>query len=350
MKIYVNLGNVTNFSQDNGDRINEVCLYMVMSKFADVYYNEQLFNPKKKNFGITLNRKISIPKEKYDFYYVRFNPKLFLKLPRPKAYLGTPYDERCFKNADAIVTYTESWRKQLLNYKKVKTLGLYSEDIFVPKDVITFNQAVTDDFQPRRGHKKTLEYRKRFGGDFIIAHFGRISKGTYPHSLLYILPKLRAMHPNVNITFIHAGKIKKVNLKKIKSIPYIKHSDMPYAISACDVIVCNSRQAAANWAGCKDVLEAMACGIPILTGDYNVRKEQLGKEYELFWPNKVPNKGRISEKAEECMLKHLSNLIKSKKYRQEISNKLLERSKKYSIDNVSKKMKRDIEKLINLKK
>ena len=78
MKIYVNLGNVTNFSQDNGDRINEVCLYMVMSKFADVYYNEQLFNPKKKNFGITLNRKISIPKEKYDFYYVRFNPKLFL--------------------------------------------------------------------------------------------------------------------------------------------------------------------------------------------------------------------------------------------------------------------------------
>lgn len=348
MKIYVNLGNVTNLTQDNGDRINEISLYLAMNRFADVYYNEQLFDSNKKNFGINPNIKITLPKQKYDFYYVRFNPELFLKLPSPKAYLGVPYHEKCFREADAIVSFTKSWQDKLKNFDRNNDLDFYNSKIILPNDVILFDQVITDEFVPRQGAEKTKKYRKSFGGDFIIAHFGRISPGTFPHSLLKVLPRLRRKYKDIKIQFIHAGKVRGVKTSEagIKNIPLINHADMSYAISACDLVVCNSRQPAANWAGCKDMLEAMACGVPIMSGDYDVRKEQFGTDYDLFWPQKLPNNGRISREAEDKMFEHISRLIDDSKFKNEIGQKLLKRSHYYRMNNSSERMKQVINKVI----
>ena len=126
------------------------------------------------------------------------------------------------------------------------------------------------------------------------------------------------------------------------SLGQIAYGDMPYAISACDVVTCNSRQEGANWAGCKDVLEGMACGVPVLTGDYDVRKEQFGKNHELFWPHRLPNKGRISKEAEDAMLNHLRRLITDKNFSNNISKKQLKRVEFYRAENLSIKMERDI--------
>ena len=209
----------------------------------------------------------------------------------------------------------------LTSRDKIIVPGLTKEDIVRPKKVITFHQVVPDFFKPMKGTPESIKFRKKFKGDFIIGNFGRMSVGTYPHSLLIAVNKLKKEFPNKEIKFIHAGKVKSSDLKmNFLSLRQIAYGDMPYAISACDVVTGNSRQEAANWAGCKDVLEGMACGVPVLTGDYDVRKEQFGKNHELFWPHRLPNKGRISKEAEDAMLNHLRRLITDKNFSNNISN------------------------------
>ena len=67
MKIYVTLAGVTDLAQNNGDRINEVSMYSAMSKFADVYYNNQKIDFSLPNFGVDPKRPVAPPDKKYDF-------------------------------------------------------------------------------------------------------------------------------------------------------------------------------------------------------------------------------------------------------------------------------------------
>lgn len=342
MKIYVTLGKAKDLSQTHGDRINEVSLYSTMSKFADVYYNNQKLDFNLENFGIDKNRPIELPSRKYDFHYVRAHQDIFLNIKGPKAWLGSPYNRACYKEADAIVVLTDAWAKLLRSRSKIIVPGLTGENIIRPKKVITFHQVVPDFFKPMSKSPESTRFREKINGDFIIGNFGRMSVGTYPHSLLRAINRLRIEFPKKNIKFVHVGRIKnglKVGFPSLKQIAY---EDMPYAISACDVVTCNSRQAGANWAGCKDVLEGMACGVPVLTGDYAVRKEQLGDSHELFWPHKIPNNGRISEEAENIMLSHLRRLITDKSFSDNISKQQLKKAEFYRSENLYTKMKHDI--------
>ncbi len=340
LNIYFILATVKVLKPTSGDKINEIMLIKAISKFANVYYNDQLVDITKSDLGLK-ELPIKVPSRKYDLYYVRNNRKLFLNLPQPKLWLGSPYDETCFAKADAIVTLTESWTRRLANFKRGDRInGIYSQDIIKPKYILTLPQCNEDHFRPYlRSTPRCQEIRKLFGGDFIIGHFGKIAKSSYPYSLLQVLPKLIKKFSTIKIRTVFCG-LKNQSSLKINS-PYIAElsgfntNDMPYAISACDVIVCNHRVAQSHIAGSRRIIEAIACGIPIVCGDFDARKEQLGDDYELFWEFR-PNKGRISDKAESQMLEHLVRLIKNKKFRKMISKKLIKRSQHYKIDNISK--------------
>ena len=358
MKIYVVLAKASDLSQTSGDKINELAIYSAMSKFADVYYNNQKINFDEPNFGIDRYRPVERPTRKYDFHYVRAAPGIFLKINGPKAWMASPYNQKCYEAADAVVTFTDSWKKLLEKEGPLVVAGLTSGDIHRPKKVITFEQVVPDFFVPRQGNARTEAFRKKFKADFVVGNFGRMSKGTYPHSLLIAVERLRCHFPDKKIEIVHAGNVQKNIKHKVgsafRSVGSFKYENMPYAISACDVVTCNSRQQAANWAGCKDVLEGMACGVPVLTGNYDVRKEQFGCDHKLFWPQTIPNSGRISEEAEDAMFEHLKCLASAKfgdtnklKWRNDIVTDQLKRVQYYRADCVAKRMKLDIESVIN---
>ena len=313
----------------------------------------------KTDYGI-LDKPIKLPENIYDLYYVRNNPKIFIQLPHPKVWVGSPYIPKCFEQADAIITFTDAWNYKLKNHNKgivpkIKLCTLYQGQITSPNKVITFHQSYDEKFE--YGLKNTemcQNIQKMFGGqnssnDFIIGHFGRVSESCYPHSLLHILPKIFDKHPNKNIKIIFCGfknqqKVK-INSKYINIFPGFSRNHMPYAISACDLILSNYRDPTAHYGGSQHILEAMACGIPILTGDFDVRKEQLGDDYELFW-NFIPNGNRATPHAEKQMINHISKLINDLDFRKSIIRKLLERAKFYTISENVKRLERDINNLV----
>jgi glycosyltransferase involved in cell wall biosynthesis len=370
LKIYTKLVNIKMLDLSNGDRINEINLYEAMSTFADVYYNGHLFSPGSGG-GSFSSRHSGLSINDYDLCFLRNSKDEFWDIFKQRGpagprllWVGSPYDEKIFKSADGIVAYTESWTRQLRNYKENPFPGLYEKDIYVPKNILTFPQSIcTQKFSSKKGHKKTARFRKNFAdgrdrrADFIIGHFGRLADSCYPHSLIHILPELRERYPNKSIKLVYAGLpaqnrigrrgkslIKKVS-PIVTSVGSVDYADMPYAISACDLIASNYRVGAANWGGSRHVLEAASCGIPILTGDFSVRKEQLGDDYPLFWPWQE-NNGRISNAAEKIMLEHICDLIDNPKKKVEIGERLAERMKRYSAEAIGKRLESEIKTLL----
>lgn len=343
-KIYMLLTSVSLLTPTAGDKINEIALIKTMSQFADIYYNDQLVNLDKTDLGL-VHKTIVKPTRKYDLYYIRNNLKMFKKLPHPKIWIGSPYDKYAFENADAIGVLTKSWKTLFENYNEDKGLyGLIKGNISLPKNIVVFEQSCESEFKPGLYHNPITQKIRNDLTDnqpnsFLIGHFGRVSNSCYPFSLIHILPKLKQKYPNVKVVFC--------GLKShIKSALNTKHIDlkegydrklMPYAISACDMVVCNHRTDEGHFCGSRRILEAMACGIPILCGNFMARKEQLGNNYPLMWEYNE-NSGRLGDIAETQIIDTIGKLIDDPKYRSDIGKYLINRSQHYTIENTAKRI------------
>lgn len=347
-KIYCLLTTVKALRTSSGDTINEILLLKCFSTFADVYYNNQLFRPKKKNFGLKEMR-IKAPSRKYDLCYVRGNATIFNKCPKPKIWMAVPYEKGIFARAAAVVTLTETWKNAILEQNKTLIKSIYQRGFSVPKRIITLPQAYSPVFQPYQNHARTLELRKKIGGDFIIGNFGRIVKSCYPFSFFHIIPQILEKYKDKNIKIIFAGNTEFIKNKKnfpfISFLPHIRHEDVPFYISACDMVTSNQRHDQSHFCGSRQILEAMACGTPVLTGDFKVRKEQLGENYPLFWKHRT-NKGREPEEAEEQMIAHISKIIEDPEFKDQVSQHLISRSHLFSMGAISKKIETTIKGLL----
>ncbi len=346
MKIYCLLGNHTHLQPTSGDIINEINIYTALSQFAEVYYNDQKFNPKdRKTFG-TKPTPIKVPSTKYDLYYVRNNKKLFEKLPHPKLYFCVPFHPTCFEQADAIVTITNAWKKQLAIRNIHYFLTVYNNSLKVPKNIITFNQVLSRDITDLRNDPKTIKYRQQFGGDFIIGHFGRVVKSCYPYNFILALAKIKNKYPNKKIKTIYSGNLKLVpNSPNITIVPKIPHDDVAHAISACDLILYNQKDNQGHFAGSLKVLEAMACGIPVLSCRYDARIDELGKDYQLFCRPILDQTGRTCGINEDDIIEKISYLIDNPNEIRQIGNKLMQRAQYYSLEQSAKRFKQDISQL-----
>ena len=119
-----------------------------------------------------------------------------------------------------------------------------------------------------------------------------------------------------------------------RNIKLIPHSEMPKYYENIDIYICASRTE-----GTPDtVLEAMACGIPIISTDVGIVTDVFGEKQSKYIIKR--NKDDLKEK--------IKKLINNPKELNELSKENLERIKKYSWDCQSEKFKKFIEK--NLKK
>lgn len=336
-KIYVLFMNQPVVKPTSGDIINEIMIYKVMSLFADVYYNNQLFQPNKINYGLTQTT-VTRPTRRYDLYYLRNNYDMWKTLPNPKISTALPVNKEVFQKGKGVVVFTEVWREWLQKYPKQMEKMFYKKVCPLPNRVICFPQAFDNIFKPLQSELKTKKIRDSFNADFIISYFGRISRE--PEHITSILTKLKDKYKNKKIKAIFAGSIrdKSIKLRNIDYIGKIKMEDMPYYLSASDVFICNYTHTECNFYGSRHTIECMATGLPIICGNFMARKEMLGEDYPLYWDRK--NTDQIFE--------NICKLIDDKDFFENIRKKIIERSKTYSIKYVSEKFKKELSNIIKI--
>jgi len=336
MKIYHLLAFQPKLEANSGDRINEINFLKALSQFAEVYYNNQRFLPDEPDYGLTATE-IEEPRTDCDIYYVRNNIEVFKKIKGKKIWLSYPYDEDGFREADAVSAFNEAWRSGLEHFHQDPEMfdffcGAFPKDMIPPKKVINIRQVLAEHFEPKQGSQLHFRYRACFGYGFTVGYFGRIVEETLPVGYLSILPELKKEIPELNTVF--AGSIRiPLEEKSIINVKYIPFEEMPYATSACDILLGNE-QPEANWAGSAKPLEAMACGVPFVMSRRPARVNQLGEDYPLFYDTK--------EELKELILK----LYKDREFFQRISKELIAKAQEFYPEQMGKYLKGEMEKFL----
>ena len=195
-------------------------------------------------------------------------------------------------------------------------------------------------FKPRQNSLRTKKMRRALGEGFIIGHFGKMRPTNFPHTFLKILPALKQKYPDINVVFSDLTGIKSKLIKKYK-VPY---HFMPYALSACDLLLFPYWSAAGHYSGALRIKEAMACGVPIISCNFKARQEELGKNYEFF--TGVHGKRHSTPQATEEMFNIISEAIENDRLRRDVGKKLFKRSKFYYLTPSAKRLENDFSKVI----
>lgn len=321
MNIFYQYANCKQLTPTRGDFISEINIIKALSKFARVNY---------------ANSKI-----KSDIYYVRGNPILFKHLPHPKIYFASVYNQDAFGRADAIATFSSEWTRRLKEGVP-HTAGC---SVKILKPVITIQQVLDDMFRPLQGHLQTKKIRRMFGdinGDkFIIGQFGSMRHSNYPFTFLKILPELVKKYPNIITIFSETTGIKNPLIKRF-NFPY---QLMPYALSACDLLLMPYWSVQGHYSGSTRTKEAMACGVPIISPRFIAREEELGKDYEFFYPATGSN--FYDPLATNGMKNLIEMAINNRNMLKIVGAKMQKRSQFYSIEESAKRLEKDFRMVMN---
>jgi glycosyltransferase involved in cell wall biosynthesis len=203
---------------------------------------------------------------------------------------------------------------------------------------------VSDEFKPLQEAYKTKKIREEIDADIIVGHFGRIANTTYPYLLLSVWEELISKYPRMKLVFgVNNGKVDTT----CKNILHktIKHEDMPYYISACDIVVVS--QHGREWEVCGNlkVKEPAACGVPVILQRSLARIEEYGNDYPLFLPESycdIP----VSEEKRRCIIEKFDQIIDNFDFRKSISDRLINSMKFYSLEESGKRLEQTISQVI----
>ena len=194
---------------------------------------------------------------------------------------------------------------RMVEKKLEKTSKRYNNsDEIVPKKVLVALQSVPDYFFNKINLKNINNYRNVFlnstrNCDLLIGHFGRISESCYPKYLLPAFDKLCIKYPTKNLKLIFCGNHAHIKKKNItNNINVLTHVGIPHYevykyIQLCHLITSDHKNDQSHWCGSMQILEAIACNIPVICANFDVRKEQLGEDYPLFWDIDASQKVKV---------------------------------------------------------
>lgn len=341
MKIYYQYGDFKTISSNRGDFINETNTIMALKKFADVFYSG---NSPAKKYPISIEK--NMLRGNYDLYIVRNNKTLFSAIPKnkPKIWMSSPYDLECFRKSTAIGAFTKAWENLL---REGRILGFLNPNGKRFDNVVTIYQTIADEFRPLQNDPKTIRIREEIDADIIVGHFGRIANTTYPYLLLSVWEELISRYPRMKLVFgVNNGKVDTIYKNILHKT--IAHSDMPYYISACDIVVVSQHGREWDVCGNLKVKEPAACGVPVILQRSLARIEEYGNDYPLFLPESYCDLP-ITEEKRNCMINKFDQVIEDINFRKDISERLISKMKFYSMEESSKRLEQDILRIISRK-
>ena len=284
--LYALLANENVLERNRGDKINESRFLTALSNYFDVYYNNVRFNTGDPVFG-SRDVAVAAPARDYDLYYVRSNPEVFAECKSPRIAMGVPYQEAVFSTADAILVTTGVWGELLKQYNasqaaREKIGYLYTGDspLDIPEHVINISQSADLAFSTSDS-RKVSHYKNMFSRGFVCGYYGRLSEESMPSIAREGVELARKSCPEV--VMVYAGRIRgKMEIADGLYVGEIPYSDMPSVLGATDIVFSNE-EIESEFLGSGKVIDAMLAGVPILCPKNQVRIEQLGEEYPLYY-------------------------------------------------------------------
>ncbi len=228
--------------------------------------------------------------------------------------------KKSVNNADIIIADSESTKKDIMQYfnildEKIKVIYLgvgekYKRITNVAKlNTIRTKYALPEKFllftgvlSPRKNLERTIEA------------FHHLKKNNFPHKFVIVGKKGWLYSPIFE-------KIKQLDLQdKIIFTDYIDEEDLPYLYNLADLFVLASLYEGFGL----PILEAMACGCPVVTANTSSMPEVAGDATLLVNPLSIEEIKNAMEK-----------ILTDKRLREELINKGFEQAKKFSWKNTA---------------
>ena len=356
MKIYYQYSSAKVLGLKGGDFITEVGIVTALSQFADVYYSGTYFDPSKPGFGLTdySGSIASRVTEAYDAYVIRASREAFLAAPstKPRLWNAAPFDRDCYRRATAVFCFSQAWKEDLLGPNTYT--GISKSQRVRPKRTVVIHQVVGDAFKPLQASAHTHRLRKEIGEGFIIGFFGCSRKSRYPYGFLRMWPGFVRAHPQARLLLAVPQRApNRKNIPFPSSLPNVtrrafSHDEVPYALSACDLMLVGRQQQAGEIGGCSKTIEAAACGVPIMLGRHAARVEVLGEDYPFYVPPIGGwNSGEEGIQQDAAAAREmLEQIIGDDDHRREVADSLLAKAEWFSVARSGKRLKKLFRKLV----
>lgn len=177
------------------------------------------------------------------------------------------------------------------------------------------------------------ECRKKLGlpqDKFIIVCAGNYTERKGQSRIVRAVEKLK--NPSIGVVLVGRGnEVLKSNFILYKG--FVNHDEVPLYLNASDIYVLPTR-----WEGCcNSIIEAMACGLPIISSDRSFNWDILNKGNSVL----------IEPDSEEEIAGAIDKLLHDENLRQILSHESNKGSKALSIEERTKKIITFIEKRIN---
>ena len=217
--------------------------------------------------------------------------------------LGEKNVKKYLQGVNGIVAVSTAKKNEIISFE------LVSEE-----QITVFPNGVDNDlFYPRN----KIEMRAKYGfsnKDFIIAYTGNynVSKGV-----MRLVAAAQTIQ-NIKLVLIGGGKLKPES-DNIIFKGFLPHDEVPLMLSACDIFVLPTLNE-----GCSNaIIEAMACGLPIVSSDRPFNDDILNSG------NAILINPEIVEEIRSAILM----LVESESLRKKLSQNSLLKAKQLSIDN-----------------
>jgi len=146
------------------------------------------------------------------------------------------------------------------------------------------NGVNTSVFNPRQGRP---ELYRPAGARWVVGFAGRLATTKRPEDVIHLARSLRESHPDVRVLIAGEGSrrpgyerlARALGADNVTFLGYV--ADMPSFYAACDVVVLPSMTEGSS----NMLLEAMACGRPVVASDIPPLREQIEPEVTgLLYP------------------------------------------------------------------
>lgn len=216
--------------------------------------------------------------------------------------LGIDRLKKYFKALNGVVAVSSAKKDELLEF-----------NIISEEKIGVFPNAVDDTvFYPR----SKIEMRKKYGftsSDFIVGFTGNFNESK---GVLRLIEAVKG-NENIKLVLIGGGK-NRPESNNIIFKGFLPHDEVPLMLSTCDVFVLPTLNE-----GCSNaIIEAMACGLPIISSDRAFNYDILDKASAI-----LVDPENVSE-IRDAIIK----LMESVELRKQLSEISFQKSKKLSIE------------------